>query len=60
MNDAVQPARWGRLLITGAAGDIGSVIRPALRGSAESLRLHDLRPIPDLAPGERRLGRDRL
>jgi uronate dehydrogenase len=51
-NDAARPARWGRLLITGAAGDIGSVIRPALCGSAERLRLHDLRPIPDLAPGE--------
>lgn len=51
-NDTARPTRWRRLLITGAAGDIGRVIRPALRGCAESLRLHDLRPIPDLAPGE--------
>src|SRR3954466_8417686 len=51
-NDTARPARWRRLLITGAAGEISRVIRPALRGCAESLRLHDLRPIPDLAPGE--------
>lgn len=43
---------WNRLLITGAAGEIGSVIRPALRDTAHVLRLHDLRPIRDLAPGE--------
>ncbi|MBX6374531.1 MAG: NAD(P)-dependent oxidoreductase [Acetobacteraceae bacterium] len=40
--------RWRRLLITGAAGEIGTVLRPALRGCAERLRLHDLRPIAPL------------
>jgi uronate dehydrogenase len=44
--------RWNRLLVTGAAGEIGSVIRPALRGAAAHLRLHDLRPIADAAPGD--------
>jgi uronate dehydrogenase len=34
-----------RLLLTGAAGEIGRVLRPALRGAAEALRGHDLRPI---------------
>ncbi len=43
---------WNRLLITGAAGAIGTVIRPALRGLARTIRLHDLRAIADLAPGE--------
>ena len=41
---------WNRLLVTGAAGEIGSVIRPALRGTATRLRLHDIRPIADAAP----------
>jgi uronate dehydrogenase len=40
------------LLLTGAAGEIGSVVRPALRGAADKLRLHDLRPVPDALPGE--------
>lgn len=43
---------WRRILITGAAGEIGTVIRPALRGLAQSIRLHDRRPVADLAPGE--------
>jgi uronate dehydrogenase len=41
-----------RLLLTGAAGEIGSVLRPALRGAAEHLRWHDIRPIPDAAADE--------
>jgi uronate dehydrogenase len=48
---AERPA-WRRLLITGAAGEIGAVIRPALRGLAARLRLHDLRPVGDLASDE--------
>ena len=46
-----------RLLLTGAAGEIGRVLRPALRGAAEALRWHDLRPIRDAAPGEPAGGR---
>jgi uronate dehydrogenase len=41
-----------RLLLTGAAGEIGRVLRPALRGVAEKVRWHDLRPIGDATPGE--------
>ncbi len=41
-----------RLLLTGAAGEIGRVLRPALRGAAEKLRWHDRRAIGDAAPEE--------
>jgi uronate dehydrogenase len=41
-----------RLLLTGAAGEIGSVLRPALRGAAERLRWHDRRPVAGAAPDE--------
>ena len=41
-----------RLLLTGAAGEIGRVLRPALRGTADKLRWHDRRAIEDAAPGE--------
>ena len=41
-----------RLLLTGAAGEIGRVLRPALHGVAERLRSHDLRAIGDAAPDE--------
>lgn len=43
---------WQRLLLTGAAGEIGSVLRPALTGTAAAIRLHDLRPVAGLAPQE--------
>jgi uronate dehydrogenase len=41
-----------RLLLTGAAGEIGSVLRPALRGAADNLRWHDIRAIEGAAPDE--------
>ena len=41
-----------RLLLTGAAGEIGRVLRPVLLGAAHQLRSHDLRPVADPAPGE--------
>jgi uronate dehydrogenase len=43
---------WQRLLVTGAAGEIGRVIRPALRGTAAVLRLHDMKSIDDAADGD--------
>lgn len=49
-------AKWHRLLITGAAGEIGSVIRPALRDTANSLRLMDRKPITDTAGDEVMIG----
>ncbi|WP_270934158.1 NAD-dependent epimerase/dehydratase family protein [Falsiroseomonas oryzae] len=50
--------RWRRLLLTGAAGEIGTVLRPALRGTAAELRLHDIRPVASLAAGETAMGGD--
>lgn len=47
-----------RLLLTGAAGEIGRVLRPALRGVAEKLRWHDLRAIEDAAPDEEAMSGD--
>jgi uronate dehydrogenase len=52
MAGAHAPPRWRRLLLTGAAGEIGGVLRPPLRGAAERVRLHDLRPLSPQAPGE--------
>jgi len=46
------PNKPRRLLLTGAAGEIGSVLRPALRGVADTLRWHDIRPIAGAAPDE--------
>src|SRR6266849_2594227 len=40
-----------KILITGAAGDVGSDLRRALAGRYE-LRLSDIRPVKNLAPGE--------
>jgi len=47
-----QQAYRPKVLITGASGRIGSVLREGLRGVYGDLRLTDLRPIADLAPGE--------
>ena len=47
-----QTPKWRRLLITGAAGEIGSVIRPALQDTASAIRLLDKRPIADAAGTE--------
>jgi uronate dehydrogenase len=41
---AIRPA-WRRILLTGAAGEIGRVLRPALRGAAGQLRLLDRRAL---------------
>lgn len=44
---------YSRILLTGAAGYLGSVLRPALRALARSVRLTDVAPLkPDTAPGE--------
>ena len=50
--------RRRRLLLTGAAGEIGSVLRPTLRGTAVALRLHDIRPVSDIVAGEEAMGGD--
>ena len=41
-----------RILITGAAGEIGTVLRAGLAGLYERVRLADVRPCSDLRPGE--------
>ncbi|MFC7738771.1 NAD-dependent epimerase/dehydratase family protein [Roseomonas sp. GCM10028921] len=43
---------WRRILLTGAAGEIGRVVRPVLRGAAGTLRLLDRRPMDPAADGE--------
>ena len=38
-----------RLLVTGAAGAIGTAVRSSLRGQWRHLRLNDIRPVQDLS-----------
>lgn len=44
--------RWQRVLITGAAGRIGSTLRTGLIGRHDAFRLHDRRPISGLGLSE--------
>jgi uronate dehydrogenase len=41
------PASYNRILLTGAAGYLGGVLRPALRSMASVLRLSDLAPLKE-------------
>ena len=41
-----------KVLITGAAGTIGSVLREGLKGKYETLALSDIAPLGEAAPGE--------
>lgn len=43
----------GRVLLTGAAGSLGTALRPALVEELEELRLTDVRPVGELHPRER-------
>lgn len=43
---------FGRLLLTGAAGGLGRVLRPHLRGLCRTLRVSDLAAPADPQPGE--------
>jgi uronate dehydrogenase len=47
-----------RVLITGAAGAIGTALRNGLRGAWRRLRLTDIRPIQDLANNEEAIASD--
>ena len=47
-----------RILVTGAAGGVGSLLRPRLARPGRVLRLVDLAPLPDPAPGEEVLRAD--
>jgi uronate dehydrogenase len=42
----------GRLLLTGAAGGLGRVLRPRLRSRCQLLRLSDVAPMERAGPGE--------
>jgi len=44
--------RFNRLLLTGAAGGLGQQLRPRLRPHCTQLRLSDIGPLGDAAPGE--------
>jgi uronate dehydrogenase len=46
------PIRFQRLLLTGAAGYLGGVLRPRLKLYCDTLRLSDRRPLGEAAPGE--------
>ncbi|MBT9487485.1 MAG: NAD(P)-dependent oxidoreductase [Rubrivivax sp.] len=46
------PIRFRRLLLTGAAGYLGGVLRPRLKAYCDTLRLSDRRPLGPAAPGE--------
>ena len=45
MSATEQPYRPGRVLITGAAGSVGSALRAGFQGVYEHLRLTDIRPL---------------
>jgi uronate dehydrogenase len=44
--------RFNRLLLTGAAGGLGKVLRPRLKAYCESLRLSDIASLGEAAAGE--------
>jgi uronate dehydrogenase len=46
------PPVYGRLLLTGAAGGLGRVLRPAMRAWAAHLRVSDIAPLGTAASGE--------
>jgi uronate dehydrogenase len=54
MNDtaATTPLRFSRLLLTGAAGGLGRVLRPRLKACCDVLRLSDIADLGEAATGE--------
>jgi uronate dehydrogenase len=52
--------RAKRVLITGAAGAIGSVVRHGIAGQYDHVRLMDIRPLDDLRPDESSIAADLL
>jgi uronate dehydrogenase len=49
---ATTALRLGRLLLTGAAGGLGRVLRPRLKAHCATLRLSDIAPLGEAAEGE--------
>jgi uronate dehydrogenase len=52
MNDATARKPFQRLLLTGAGGGLGTMLRERIKPWAEVLRLSDVRAIPAAGPGE--------
>ena len=50
--NAPRTPRWHRLLLTGAAGALGGVLRPRLAAHCSVLRLSDIAPLADATPAE--------
>lgn len=48
----VTPLPFARLLLTGAAGSLGRVLRPRLKGRCEVLRVSDIADLGEAGPGE--------
>ena len=44
--------RWGRILLTGAAGNIGRVLRPRMKGYCDVLRVSDIGAMEPAGEGE--------
>jgi uronate dehydrogenase len=49
---AITPPPFARLLLTGAAGGLGRVLRPRLRRLARALRVSDILPVAEAQAGE--------
>jgi uronate dehydrogenase len=49
---ATTPLRFGRLLLTGAAGGLGRVLRPRLKAMCRTLRVSDIAELGTAAAGE--------
>ncbi|MGY4827665.1 NAD-dependent epimerase/dehydratase family protein [Sphaerotilaceae bacterium SBD11-9] len=49
---AITPLRFSRLLLTGAAGGLGQVLRPRLKAYCDTLRLSDVADLGSAAAGE--------
>jgi len=52
VNAAASPAPFGRLLLTGAAGGLGRVLRPRLARLCATLRVSDVAELGAASPGE--------
>jgi len=52
MNEPLTGLYFKRLLLTGAAGGLGRILRPRLKAYCESLRLSDIADLGMAAPGE--------
>lgn len=55
VNNTPATFRCHRLLLTGAAGNLGQVLRPRLKAHADVLRVSDLAEVGPAAPGEEAL-----